>query len=653
MENNSNRLLFSYIKMDALLEGEGINYTDEYSFCFKVRGDQYILYGNPSDKMTALKGPYKKYEYLTAIKAVVGENGTGKTVLLQTLMNNGCIPDWIGEKYKGKTKYYIFVIEISGKKHIRYCLPGKKLVIQFCNIRFKEENLDPVLKDAEHKTIRKKVSGEGMFPNTTKIYLTNSMYVDWASVAGKKGMLTDIAVSAGTQATIAEMYYKNLFDLNDSVYTLDINHEWNRILLSYVNSTKFRSICDVRYLYMNISSNAIFRSGRTIHISYIPNYEILFHSDNGYLNKKEWRWGDPWRKRKKDGEDERNTIRYKIWKNVDQCRDIYSLLELSGAATPESILYINLIFELYGCLDEEIKKTDYKSVDELDKDIEKIIAEKRRNKTYISSYFSDALDEIRMYKGIGDRTFSYSENREEYIKVLELLNKSYDKEESGRVNSFVLRYIDIREQPMSSGERAMLNFYSWVILFKDFNKILGNNLQKLMPNILLMIDEIDLYLHPEWQRTFLKEFLDNLQEILPEKKIQLIITTHSPLCLSDFNKESVTYISKNETGSTIEAPEDHDETLARDIYTLLDDGFYLQGSMGAIASEYIRELIERIKKLEKDVTIAKKLWSEENPSQTGLKTELEDISDKLSILGNDIIRNGLQTRVDLIKGELV
>lgn len=55
---------------------------------------------------------------------------------------------------------------------------------------------------------------------------------------------------------------------------------------------------------------------------------------------------------------------------------------------------------------------------------------------------------------------------------------------------------------------------------------------------IVMIDELDLHLHPKWQRTILKK----LRNTFP--KIQFICTTHSPLVINHLSKESI-YLLEN------------------------------------------------------------------------------------------------------------
>ena len=57
------------------------------------------------------------------------------------------------------------------------------------------------------------------------------------------------------------------------------------------------------------------------------------------------------------------------------------------------------------------------------------------------------------------------------------------------------------------------------------NPQLGGTVLEKTPGIIL-IDEIDLHLHPEWQQTILKD----LQNVFPE--VQFIITSHAPAVIN-------------------------------------------------------------------------------------------------------------------------
>lgn len=65
---------------------------------------------------------------------------------------------------------------------------------------------------------------------------------------------------------------------------------------------------------------------------------------------------------------------------------------------------------------------------------------------------------------------------------------------------------------------------------------------------IVLIDEVDLHLHPKWQQTVLHD----LRQAFPN--IQFIVTTHSPQVLSTVKRENIRIIGPDASGNTIAAP---------------------------------------------------------------------------------------------------
>lgn len=86
---------------------------------------------------------------------------------------------------------------------------------------------------------------------------------------------------------------------------------------------------------------------------------------------------------------------------------------------------------------------------------------------------------------------------------------------------------------MSDGFRAMINIVA-EIAYRciELNGFLGRDAVKKTPGI-VMIDEVDLYLHPRWQR----HILADLQAAFP--LIQFIVTTHSPFIVQSVTSHNV------------------------------------------------------------------------------------------------------------------
>ena len=75
------------------------------------------------------------------------------------------------------------------------------------------------------------------------------------------------------------------------------------------------------------------------------------------------------------------------------------------------------------------------------------------------------------------------------------------------------------------------------------------------------------------------------------------MTTHSPLCLSDFPRQNIIYLKKTEHGTEVDHF-DHKETFGTNLYEIFDDAFYLgNNSMGLFAKKYIGQLIKEISEL--------------------------------------------------------
>lgn len=79
---------------------------------------------------------------------------------------------------------------------------------------------------------------------------------------------------------------------------------------------------------------------------------------------------------------------------------------------------------------------------------------------------------------------------------------------------------------------------------------------------LVLIDEIDLYLHPSWQVGLVQA----LRETFPN--IQFVVTTHSPILLTAFRRDSVVVLDFDERGDVVrtDTPKDPRLMTATELY---------------------------------------------------------------------------------------
>lgn len=135
---------------------------------------------------------------------------------------------------------------------------------------------------------------------------------------------------------------------------------------------------------------------------------------------------------------------------------------------------------------------------------------------------------------------------------------------------------------LSSGEMSILNLLGRLYSGK---KNYGN-----ISNKLLLVDEVDLGLHPEWQRLWVSDVLPLISEILcsDDQELQIIITTHSPIILSDILNQDIIYLGDGEL---------QEKTFGQNIYTLFNNSFFLDDVQGKFVSDKLADISKFLNKL--------------------------------------------------------
>ena len=97
-------------------------------------------------------------------------------------------------------------------------------------------------------------------------------------------------------------------------------------------------------------------------------------------------------------------------------------------------------------------------------------------------------------------------------------------------------------------------------------------------NIILIFDELDSSFHPQWQQKIIRSLTEFLRKGYPNKEFQLILTTHSPVLLSDIPERNVLFLRKDSVETN------HEQTFAANIASLYYDSFFMdKGSIGETA----------------------------------------------------------------------
>jgi energy-coupling factor transporter ATP-binding protein EcfA2 len=158
-------------------------------------------------------------------------------------------------------------------------------------------------------------------------------------------------------------------------------------------------------------------------------------------------------------------------------------------------------------------------------------------------------------------------------------------------SNILYKLCDIGYGNISSGERAFLNLCSRFYSIQDDINISESTYE----SILVLIDEIDLYFHPQWQKELIYNLSYLLSKIYEGKKIQIILSSHSPFVLSDIQKCNIIFMDKDTSNNCIvcKGIEEEKETFAANIHTLFTDSFFVKdGLIGKLAKEKINKMID-------------------------------------------------------------
>ncbi len=158
-----------------------------------------------------------------------------------------------------------------------------------------------------------------------------------------------------------------------------------------------------------------------------------------------------------------------------------------------------------------------------------------------------------------------------------------------RFDSFAGPLFTAKWRSLSSGEERFLELFGRLYQFASLIRPYQLTRAEFL---LFCFDEPEVGLHPAWQRKIVKYLLDFLATYFPHHITQSIFVSHSPILLTDFPQEHV-YITQQKTeegrptASKSESP-----TLAGNIYSLLKEGFLIDGPVGLLAEKRLNDLME-------------------------------------------------------------
>ncbi|MDI7815659.1 AAA family ATPase [Clostridioides difficile] len=207
---------------------------------------------------------------------------------------------------------------------------------------------------------------------------------------------------------------------------------------------------------------------------------------------------------------------------------------------------------------------------------------------------------------------------------------------------------------LSTGENNMLSMFARFFSLLDERKLEKNIFcfKDNCENLIILIDEADITFHPKWQQKYLKLLMEFLQDIYENCNMQLIITTHSPIILSDIPLCNTIYLSDDSANNN------HIETFGANIYSIYNNSFFLDknniGMLGELSKYHINKANNILKgyyNLPKSVLL--KYGVDFNRElKESIEKDLDYCKKIINLVGEEIIRQSLLKKYNYIRKNL-
>jgi energy-coupling factor transporter ATP-binding protein EcfA2 len=226
----------------------------------------------------------------------------------------------------------------------------------------------------------------------------------------------------------------------------------------------------------------------------------------------------------------------------------------------------------------------------------------------------------------------------------------------------------IEFKTLSSGEKQKIYSISSILYhLSNLDSVKNTRTKTAYTNVNIVLEEIELYFHPEMQRNFINDVLDSISgiELYKIKAINFCFVSHSPFILSDIPKENILFL-ENKDNKAVQILDDK-STFGANIHDLLKDGFFMEkGSIGEFAKNKITKTIhwlnlirEENHKKEKSIKNDFELLLKESEYHKNIIEIIDEpiIKSKLlemysEIFGNEERKKNIEYEIERLNNEL-
>ncbi len=299
--------------------------------------------------------------------------------------------------------------------------------------------------------------------------------------------------------------------------------------------------------------------------------------------------------------------------------------------------YVYLVYKVQKIVEIYPFYQQYKNVCDTinEKGIEELISEINKDNTHITLKIKQTLNFIEKVKAGRNKNFTEFNISDLGIKTRKLYEIMENLPPSFYNFEIYLKKANnsgnkIAYSKLSSGEKQFIYNISTILYHvKNILSIKPDIKNRISyQNINIVLDEIELCFHPEYQRTFINNLVNTLKrlKLTNKRKFNIIIATHSPFILSDIPEQNILFLKEGE-----EAKMDY-KTFGANISDLLKHNFFLDsGFLGEFAAQKIEKIIEKIKKVKCGTTTP---------------DEYDEIATTINLIGEPLIKDKLLIMLD-------
>lgn len=188
---------------------------------------------------------------------------------------------------------------------------------------------------------------------------------------------------------------------------------------------------------------------------------------------------------------------------------------------------------------------------------------------------------------------------------------------------------------LSSGEKQMVSTVSTILYHvRNLESVWrsGSSNRVRYSYVNLIVDEVELYFHPKYQTMLVNYLIEQVQNLRLRhiKGINVIFCTHSPFILSDVPQCNVLYL---EDGKPADGRTKVHNTFCANVYDILASRFFMTQFVGDFASRKLDEIVCQINNIDHYKHISTK------------RRKAVEIMEQVNLIGDDFIRENLKERL--------